>query len=92
MMFPTYREIEGPLLNELRLRGGAARPSDRRSGRTVYQALADHFKLSADDLGETIYENGQPRSKWENMVRYARRSLVDQGKIDNSQRGVWNLK
>ena len=91
-MLPTYREIEEPLIEELQRRGGSSRPSDRRNGRTVYEALARYFDLTSADLGETIYENGKPRSKWKNMVRYARRSLVDQGRIDNTQHGVWRLK
>lgn len=92
-MFPTYREIETPLLDELRRRGGRARPVDRDAhGRTIYEALADHFRLTPQDLRETITENGKQRSKWENMVRYARRHLVDLGHIDNSVYGVWRLK
>ena len=46
-MFPPYEDIEGPLLRELLRRGGQARLSDRDAqGRTVYEALADHFRLS----------------------------------------------
>ena len=30
-------------------------------------------------------------SKWENMVRWARRKLVDMGYIDGLERGVWKL-
>ena len=91
-MFPKYGEIEQPLLDELRRRGGKARPTDLdREGRTVYDALADHFGLSEDTRGASIIENGIARSKWENMVRYARRALKDKGLVDTPQHGVWRV-
>ena len=69
--FPAYEDIERPLMDELRRRGGAARPSDKDGqGRTVYDALADHFRLSPEARNAVIYENGVARSKWENMVRW----------------------
>ncbi len=88
-MFPTYHQVERPLLAELRRRGGSARPADRdSSGRSVYDALADHFKLSEADRLSVIYEKGIPRSKWENMVRYAVRRLKDQGLMVRGAHGV----
>jgi restriction endonuclease Mrr len=92
-MFPTYREIEQPLVDELRRRGGRARPADKdRNGRTIYDALADHFGLSAEARAATIYEKGVHRSKWENMVRYARRRLKDDGVVETPSHGVWELR
>ena len=91
-MLPMYRDIEEPLVDEIRRRGGSTRPSDRRNGRTVYEALAEHFRLSPEGLGQTTHEKGKPRSKWENMVRYARRSLVHKHILDNSQHGVWQIR
>ena len=91
-MFPTYREIEQPLVDELRRRGGRARPADKdRSGRTVYEALADHFRLSPQARAAVIYERGIARSKWENMVRYARRRLKDDGLVSTPEHGVWQV-
>lgn len=91
-MFPRYSEIEGPLVEELRCRGGASRPADRdSSGRTVYAALADHFHLSPAERNEVIYEDGTARSKWENMVRYAVRKLKQRGEIKNPEHGVWEV-
>lgn len=92
-MFPKYREVQEPLLNELIRRGGSARPSDRDSlGRTIYDALADAFSLSDEDRSELIYErNGTPRSKWENIVRWVRNDLKKKGIIDGSQQGIWTV-
>jgi restriction endonuclease Mrr len=91
-MFPAYAEIEAPLLAELRRRGGSARPADTdANGRSVYEALAEYFKLSGAEHGEVIYERGNPRSRWENMVRYAVRSLRAQGLIARGEHGVWRI-
>jgi len=92
-VFPKYRDIEQPLLDELERRGGKAKPSDRdNSGRSVYEALADHFSLSKAERDETIMEHGTPRSKWENMVRYAVRSLRKTGAVAaHREHGVWEL-
>lgn len=92
-MFPKYREKQEPLLAELSRRGGKARPSDRdANGRTVYQALADHFNLSSADLAELIFErNGAARSKWENMVRWARNDLRKRNLLDGTRWGIWAL-
>jgi hypothetical protein len=93
-MLPKYRQIEHPLLAELLRRGGRSAPSDRdANGRSVYDALADYFALSDEDRAVTIPgANGRgERSKWQNMVQFARRAQVDAGNIDNSTRGVWAL-
>ena len=91
-MFPRYHDIEKPLLEELQRRGGKARPSDKdRTGHSVYEALADHFSLSKTERDATIVEKGTSRSKWENMVRYAVRSLRDRGAIGRGEHGVWKL-
>jgi len=92
-MFPKYGEIEKPLLDELRRRGGRARPTDRdKQGRTVYEAVADYFALSEEARGASIIENGVARSKWENMVRYARRALKDKGLVDTPVHGIWEVR
>ena len=90
-MLPKYKEIQDPLLAELARRGGSSRPSAKDAlGRSVYEALADHFDLPADARNEVIYEsNGTPRSKWENMVRWARNDLKKAGLLNSPQHGVW---
>lgn len=92
-MFPMYQEIEKPLVEELRRRGGKARLQDKGpKGRNVYDALADHFNLTKEERDACIYENGKPRSKWHNMVRYAVRSLRDAGVLKkHDQHGIWEV-
>ena len=92
-MIPKYADIEAPLARELARRGGSARPADcDESGRSVYMALADYFSLSSTDLAEVIYEKGASRSKWENMVRYAVRTLRKNCVIERGgAHGVWTL-
>jgi restriction endonuclease Mrr len=92
-MLPTYRDIERPLIRELERRGDKARPADRDfTGRSVYEALADHFSLTAADRAEVIYAKAKPRSKWENTVRYAVCKLKDNGTLNRTApHGVWQL-
>jgi hypothetical protein len=92
-MLPLYQDIELPLLRELLLRGGASRPGDCRNGKNVYEALGEHFSLTKEDYEAEVIEpkTGAHRSKWENMVRFARRRCVDRGQIDNLTHGVWAL-
>lgn len=93
MPFPTYREIQLPLLAELRRRGGAARPSDKaKDGRDVYMVLADYFALSEADRRATIAEPGRAaRVKWKNMVRWVRNDLRKIGLLSGTVHGVWSL-
>ena len=89
-MYPMYKQIELALLQELVGRGGRPSPSDKDAqGRTVYDALADHFDLSKEDRERTFLDEGKPRSKWENMVRWACRKLKDKGLLCSPHRGVW---
>lgn len=92
-MLPMYEDIEGPLLQELLRRGGSARPGDQHNGKTIYESLGDVFGLTKADYEECVIEpkTGTPRSKWENMVRWARRKLVERDLLDGSQHGVWAL-
>jgi restriction endonuclease Mrr len=89
-MLPRYEAIYLPLLLEISERGGKARPGDHRDGRNVYDALAVFFNLTREDL-DAVVEGPSVESKWENMVRWARRKLVDMGCIDGSEWGVWKL-
>lgn len=89
-MLPLYEDISLPLLLEIAERGGKTRPSDHRAGKNVYKALAEVFKLTREDLDVEV--EGPPReSKWENMVRWVRKALVDGGYIDGSEWGAWKL-
>lgn len=92
-MFPKYKEIQEPLLNELFRRGGKAQPSDPDEyGLSIYDVLAIQFQLNKDELNEEIFEaNGKPRSKWKNMVRWARNDLFKKGLINNKKRGTWEI-
>lgn len=92
-MFPKYKEIQLPLLSEIRRRGGSTRPRDEVEGQSIYLALATHFGLTADDLESTVIEPATHtvRSKWENMVRWARNDLRKAELLDGSQHGVWAL-
>ncbi len=91
-MLPAYRDICLPLLLEIAKRGGKTRPQEKRNGTTVYESLAIYFSLTRQDLAAEVNEPGAgKRNKWENMVRWARKDLVDWGYIDNSQRGIWRL-
>jgi hypothetical protein len=92
MPFPPYQDGEAALLSELQRRGGRARPTDKdEHRRTVYEALADHFNLTQEDRDTTIVENGQHRSKWHNMVRWAVRQLRKQDRLRPSkdEHGIW---
>jgi hypothetical protein len=92
-MFPKYAEICGPLLTELARRGGAARPREKDgAGLTIYESLAVHFALSEEARIATIEEKGGiVRSKWANMVRWARNDLRKAGLLENAEHGVWRL-
>ena len=91
--FPAYGEIWPELLLELHRRGGTASTSDKNgSGNTVFDELADRFELTAELLSITIMDQGRERSKWENMVRWARNDLRKKGLLaDKSKRGTWEL-
>jgi len=89
LQFPKYEEIEEALFQELRRRGGSASPSDHDGRRrTVYEALADRFRLSQEARDAVIYEKGIPRSKWDNMVRWAARKLKDHAKLVRGLHGI----
>ena len=92
-MFPKYQEIQIPLLAEIKSRGGQTRPSERnQEGKNIYEALADVFNLPVELRSIQIYEaNGTPRSKWENMVRWARNDLKKQGYLEAPSHGIWQI-
>ena len=87
MTFPMYREIELPLLKEIDLSGGVARPAD------LYERLTLYFpQLTEEDLNADISSGGQ--NKWQNMVRWARFNLVKKGELlpsDSAGYGNWAI-
>ena len=88
--FPKYGEIEKPLLLSIIKRGGSIYFSIH--GDEIEDELADHFDLS-DNLRELASDkiNAKGNRKWRNMIQYARRSLVDEGYIDNKVRDRWKV-
>lgn len=91
-LFPKYSEIQLPLLAEIKRRDGQTKPSDLNlEGKSVYLALADYFDLSEEARGVTIDDNGTPRSKWNNMVRWTRNDLKKAGLLYAPNHGVWAL-
>jgi hypothetical protein len=90
-LFPSYREIELPLLRELTRRGGSASPGDLDAqGRTVYAALADAFELPTA-AREQRTRDGKNRSRWENRVRFGRQRLLKRGFVLARRRGCWEV-
>ncbi|MGK7924004.1 MAG: DUF3883 domain-containing protein [Spirulina sp.] len=93
-MFPKYKEIQTPLLQELIRRGGASKPSEiNENGQTIPEALADHFHLSEEERNAQYYEayHKKMRSKWYNMIQWARNDLFKKGFISNEHRGIWRI-
>ncbi len=85
-MFPKYKEIQIPILAELRARGGQASPSE------LYPTLARYFSLSKEALEErTPDAKGRSELKWNNMVRWARNDLRKAGYLISPRRGVWEI-
>ena len=85
MAYPKQKEIQIPLLIELKKQGGKAKPQD------LYDKVAQHFpELTQEDL-ERRMENHPSINKWKNMVQWVRQSLVESQEIDSSIRGVWGL-
>ncbi len=57
----------------------------------VYSLVAANFpSLSAEEQEERL-ESSPSTRKWSNLVQWARQSLVEQGQIDGSQRGIWKV-
>jgi hypothetical protein len=55
----------------------------------AYEELADQFDLSKALRELSMQRGGE--NHWQNRVRQSRRDLVDEGVIDPSDRGVWQL-
>lgn len=88
-MLPKEIDILCPLLLEIERRDGRARPSDKLNSKNIYESLAVFLKLTQEDLDEVT--ESDKRSKWENMVRFARNDLLKLGYVNNAEWGVWEL-
>lgn len=80
---PHQAEVENALLDLL---GHSTRPVTPTE---AYRALALKFGLTVEQQNRLL--DSEPRPEWENLVRFARRRLVDQGFLDKSLRGRWQL-
>jgi len=84
MAIPSQKDIELPLLQEIVVVGGEARPLE------LYERVAKHFpKLTLDDKRARHPISGLPI--WSNRVQWARQHLVNKGEIDASTRGIWKI-
>jgi restriction endonuclease Mrr len=85
--FPPYAEIEDPLLCLILFRGG---PAHEVRASDTYRPLADFFGLSDSERREVL-DDDTGRSKWNNMVQWARRTLKKRGFLAAAAHGVWRL-
>ena len=84
--FPSYKDIELPLLNEIARQGGQAKPSE------LYKPLADFFQLTQEDLA--VKRSSQRDTRWKNDVQFVRGVLVKKGELlptDLSGHGVYKI-
>jgi len=87
MAFPSYKEIEIPLLLNIFNQGGETNPS------LCYEPLGKTFDLSNEEMNQLIPDDSN-RSQWKNMVQWAKRKLVEYKYLHNaneSGRGNWKL-
>jgi restriction endonuclease Mrr len=87
MTFPAYEDIEGPLLCQILFHGG---PDYEVHASDAYRPLADFFGLNASERNEVL-NDGTGRSRWNNMVQWARRKLNDRDYLADSPHGIWKL-
>jgi len=91
MAFPSYKEIEIPLLIYINQRGGEITPKE------CYTYLAKEFELTPQEISLQLSEatvTDRAESKWNNMVQWARKSLVDRGYLLNAKQsgfGKWKI-
>ena len=66
----------------------------RLQTQAAYHCLADQMKITAVQRGATLTSASGRENAWENLVRFARRHLVDRGWLsppNHSGRGCWEL-
>ncbi len=79
----SYPAIQEALLEALREHGGTLTTTD------AYPAVTAKFPgITDEDLLEKT-DTGKP--KWINRIQFARQQLIDLGKVDGTQRGIWKL-
>ena len=84
MALPTQAEVKPVLLDVLAALGGRARP------REVYPYVTDRFpQITPEDVSALVGRGRTPQ--WQNRVQWARQNLVEEGLIDASERGIWQL-
>ncbi|BBO99811.1 winged helix-turn-helix domain-containing protein [Sulfuriferula nivalis] len=87
MSFPSYKEIEIPLLLNIYKKGGKV------SSSSCYEPLAKIFNLTNEETMRLL-SDGTNRPQWNNMVQWARKVLVDYKYLHNAKKsgnGVWEL-
>ena len=87
MPFPSYKEIEIPLLLNIYQKGGKV------SSSSCYEPLAKIFNLTNEEMVQVL-SDGTNRPQWNNMVQWARKSLVDDKYLHNAKEsgnGIWEL-
>ena len=88
MSYPVYSQIRDSLLSLIYFRGGS---DFRIESSEASQPLAAHFQLTEKETKQPL-ESDIYRSKWDNMVRWARNDLRKSGYISSdSPRGIWQL-
>lgn len=91
MAYPAYEEIELPLLKLIYENGGSKFQLDPIS---TYEPLAEHFNLTQKERLQTrddLRGDGNNTPIWHNYVQWARATLVKNGYLDKSERGIWRL-
>ncbi|ESN15811.1 hypothetical protein L370_01872 [Enterobacter sp. MGH 24] len=87
MPFPSYKEIEIPLLLNIYNRGGEV------SSSSCYEPLGKEFDLTDEEMS-ILLSDGSNRLQWNNMVQWARNQLVDYKYLHNAKEsghGIWKL-
>lgn len=86
MAFPSYKEIDLPLLLYVSQQGGEVLPKD------CYDHLAKFFELSEQEISVPLSEvsaTDRSEPKWNNMVQWARQRLVGLGYLLNAEQSGW---
>jgi hypothetical protein len=83
MALPSQSEIRRVLLDVLETADGRARPAQ------VYPLVTAQFQLEPADLARLVADGRT--SLWTNRIQFVRQRLVEEGLIDASEWGVWQL-
>ena len=87
MPFPSYKEIEIPLLLYIYNGGGEV------SSSSCYEPLGKEFGLTNEEMNMLLPDDTN-RPQWNNMVQWARKKLVDYKYLHNAKEsglGIWKL-